>query len=87
MIIETNALMSIATLTSKGRVTIPLVVRRRLGLNTGDRIEFVELAPGEFALKLATASVRSLKGLISRPARTASIGAMNATIKRRGSGR
>ena len=79
--------MSRATLTSKGRVTIPLAVRRKLGLNTGDRVEFVELAPGEFALKPATEDVRSLKGMICAPAQPVAIGAMNAAIKRRGSGR
>ena len=79
--------MSTATLTSKGQITIPLAVRRKLGLDTGDRVEFVELAPGEFALKPATEDVRSLKGMIRRPVRPVSIGAMNATIKQRGSGR
>ena len=79
--------MSTATLTSKGQITIPLAVRRKLGLDTGDRVEFVELAPGEFALKPATEDVRSLKGMIRAPARPISIGAMNAAIKRRGSGK
>ncbi len=32
---------SIATVTSKGQVTIPLEVRRRLGVKEGDRVEFV----------------------------------------------
>ena len=85
--IEPNSLMATATLTSKGRVTIPLVVRRKLGLNIGDRIEFVEVAPDEFALKLVSANVRSLKGVIAKPARPVSIGAMNAATKRRGSRR
>jgi antitoxin PrlF len=79
--------MSTATLTSKGQITIPLAVRRKLGLDTGDRVEFVELAPGEFALKPATEDVRSLKGMIRRPVGAVSVGAMNAAIKRRGSGR
>lgn len=79
--------MSTATLTSKGQITIPLAVRRKLGLDAGDRIEFVELAPGEFALKPATEDVRSLKGMIRRPARPIAIAAMNAAIKRRGSRR
>ena len=79
--------MSTATLTSKGQITIPLPVRRKLGLDAGDRVEFVELVPGEFALKPATEDVRSLKGIIPRPVRPVSIGAMNAAIKRRGSGR
>ncbi len=30
-----------ATLTSKGQITIPVSVRRVLGLNTGDKIDFV----------------------------------------------
>lgn len=29
-----------ATLTSKGQVTVPLLVRQELGLNAGDTIEF-----------------------------------------------
>ncbi len=79
--------MSTATLTSKGQITIPLAVRRKLGLDTGDRVEFVELVPGEFAFKPSTEDVRSLKGMIRAPARPVSIAAMNAAIKRRGSGR
>jgi antitoxin PrlF len=79
--------MSTATLTSKGQITIPLKVRQKLGLDTGDRVEFVELAPGEFALKAATEDVRSLKGMIRRPESPVSIDAMKAVIKRRGASR
>lgn len=79
--------MSTATLTSKGQITIPLRVRQRLGLDVGDRVEFVELAPGEFALKAATEDVRSLKGMIRGPVSPVSIDAMNAAIKRRGASR
>jgi AbrB family looped-hinge helix DNA binding protein len=79
--------MATATLTSKGQITIPLEVRRKLGLDAGDRVEFVELAPGEFALKAATEDVRSLKGMIHKPASPVSIEAMNVAIRRRGGGR
>ena len=34
-----------ATLTSKGQVTIPQAIRTRLGLRTGDVLEFDEDAP------------------------------------------
>jgi len=81
--------MATATLSSKGQITIPLLVRQKLGLRAGDRGEFVELAPGQYALKAAMEDARSLKGMIRKPARarSVSIGAMQAAIKRRGSGR
>jgi len=34
-----------ATLTSKGQVTIPVEIRRRLGLKTGQLLDFDETAP------------------------------------------
>lgn len=79
--------MAAATLTSKGQITIPVAVREKLGLSTGDRVEFIEVGPGEFALKAATEDVRSLKGMVRRPARAVSIGAMNTAIRRRASRR
>ena len=79
--------MATATLTSKGQITIPVAVREKLGLRTGDRVEFVELDSGEFALKAATEDVRTLKGMIRRPQKPVSVEAMNAAIRRRGSGR
>ena len=79
--------MATATLTSKGQITIPLKVRRKLGLDAGDRVEFVEVSPGEFALKAATEDVRSLKGMVRRPASPVSIDAMSSAIKRRAASR
>lgn len=30
-----------STISSKGQITVPLEIRKRLGLKTGDRVEFV----------------------------------------------
>ena len=78
--------MTTATLTSKGQVTIPADVRQRLGLESGDRIEFVEI-DGGYAIKPAIDDVRSLKGLLRKPAKPVSIEDMSDTIRTRGAGR
>jgi AbrB family looped-hinge helix DNA binding protein len=75
--------MSTATLTSKGQVTIPAVVRSGLGVDTGDRIEFLEIAPGRYEVIAATLPVTALKGLVPKPVRAVSVDAMNAAVRQR----
>jgi AbrB family looped-hinge helix DNA binding protein len=75
--------MSTAVLTSKGQVTIPAEVRRRMGIDTGDRIEFVEVEGGGFVIKPAVDDVRSLKGLLKKPDKPVSVEEMDAAIRRR----
>jgi AbrB family looped-hinge helix DNA binding protein len=70
-------------LTSKGQVTIPAEVRRRMGIDTGDRIEFVEVEGGGFVIKPAVDDVRSLKGLLKKPDKPISVEEMDAAIRRR----
>lgn len=79
--------MTTSTMTTKGQVTIPLDVRRRLGLDAGDRIEFVEIGNGLFAIKPAIDDVRSLKGLLRKPSKPVSVEDMNAAVRARGAGR
>lgn len=73
-----------ATLSSKGQITVPAEVRQVLGVNTGDRVEFVEVAPGRFECIASTRSVKELKGLFGKPVKAVSIEEMNAAIARRG---
>lgn len=74
-------------MTSKGQVTIPRPVRTALGLDSGDRIEFVEVEKGQFAIVVATRSVQELKGLFrGKRSKPVSIEEMNAAIARRASG-
>ena len=76
--------MSTATITSKGQITIPVAVRNVLGLQPGDRIEFVETDKGQFNIVVATKPVTALKGLIRKPIKPVSIEDMNAAIARQG---
>lgn len=76
--------MATATLTSKGQITIPAQVRASLGLSAGDRIEFIELDKGQFAIMAATQSVKDLKGMIRKPASPVSIEKMNSAIEAHG---
>lgn len=78
--------MATATLTSKGQITIPRQVRTALGIDAGDRVEFVEMAKGQFAMIAATRSVRELKGLFrGKRSKPVSIEEMNSAIAKRAS--
>jgi antitoxin PrlF len=76
--------MATATLTSKGQITIPVQVRTALGLETGDRVEFVEMEDGQFSLIAASKTVHDLKGLIRKPAKPVSLDDMSRAIAAQG---
>ena len=76
--------MTTATLTSKGQITVPAAVRAAMGVGVGDRVEFVEVAPGRYEFIASTRSVTALKGMFAKPREPVSIEAMNATIAQRG---
>ncbi len=77
--------MSTATMTSKGQITVPAMVRAALGVEAGDRVEFVQIEPWRFELVAATQSVTALKGLVRKPASPVSMTKMNETIAAHGS--
>jgi len=74
--------MSTAVVTSKGQITIPKPVRDGLGVESGDRVEFVELERGVYTVVAATRDIRDLKGMIPKPATPVSIEDMNRAIRR-----
>jgi antitoxin PrlF len=74
--------MSTATLTSKGQLTLPKDVRTAMGVGPGDRVDFVLMEDGNFAVLPATHSVRSLKGLIPKPKKPVSLEDMDKAIAR-----
>jgi AbrB family looped-hinge helix DNA binding protein len=72
--------MPTATMTSKGQITIPIQVRTALGLDAGDKIDFVEFEKGQFRMIPRTASIRDLEGCIPKLDHAVTIEEMNQAI-------
>ncbi len=68
----------------KGQITLPKDVRSRLGVDTGDRVEFVEVKKGVFQMVAATRDVRSLKGIVPKPRRPVTIDEVKQAISEMG---
>jgi AbrB family looped-hinge helix DNA binding protein len=56
--------VSVATVTSKGQITIPQEVRERLGIVTGTKVEFVTTSEGRILFIPRTNSLRDLAGIV-----------------------
>ncbi len=76
--------MATATLSSKGQVTIPKVIRDKFHLEIGDKIEFMEDAQGVVTILPACENVTKLKGMIRKPAMPVSIESMKQAIEKEG---
>ncbi len=80
--------MPAATLTSKGQLVVPKPIRDLMGLQPGDRLDFVVLDDGNVLMRPATEDVRRLKGLLRRPGKApVSVEEMNRIVRERGAGR
>lgn len=74
--------MTIATVTSKGQITIPVAIRKKLRLHPGSKIDFVENEAGETVIRAKTGSIRELYGCIKYDGPPVSIEEMNEAIGR-----
>ena len=72
--------MPIATVTSKGQITIPIETRTRLRLVPGTKISFDLNAAGETVLRPKTGDIRALRGILKYDGPPVSIEAMNEAI-------
>ena len=59
--------MTIATLTTKGQITIPKHIRDYLKLHSGDKLDFQLTEQGEVLLKQITRQANEVFGKLSRP--------------------
>jgi AbrB family looped-hinge helix DNA binding protein len=76
--------MALATITTKGQVTIPKSVRDSLMLSTGDKIEFVVTDKREALIRPISKKVDEVFDLLHNPGRkTVSVEEMDAKIRQR----
>ena len=57
--------MRSATVTSKGQITVPVEVRRKLGLTPGVKVDFWETATGDYLLRPRTGSIKDMYGCLA----------------------
>jgi len=77
--------MPLATLTSKGQITIPGSLRKKLHLHAGDKIDFSLIGDNEVLLRPVTRNVDEVFGCLRAAAngKRASVAEMDAGIQRK----
>jgi len=74
--------MPVATLTSKGQLTMPQVVRESLRLEAGDKVDFVADPLGGYRVVPVRTDVKSLRGrFIGRVSKPVGIEAMDDAVR------
>ncbi|PIP02733.1 MAG: AbrB family transcriptional regulator [Zetaproteobacteria bacterium CG12_big_fil_rev_8_21_14_0_65_54_13] len=75
--------MPLATLTSKGQVTIPSSVRKKLHLHAGDKIDFSMISDTEALLRPVIKDVDAVFGCLKQASNgiKATVTEMNAAIE------
>ena len=73
--------MSIATVTTKGQITIPKEIRDYLKLETGSKVEFLIDENGDVKVVPLNVPIEALSGVLHRPGmKTATIEEMEIAI-------
>lgn len=72
--------MSSSMLTPKGQITIPVDIRIYLGINPGDKLEFLIDEKGKVILFPVVENVTALKGLLTKSKKKVSIQKMRKII-------
>jgi antitoxin PrlF len=74
----------VATITSKGQLTIPKTVRKRLKLQAGDRLEFVFDNSENCRIVPLKSSIKRLKAIVPKPGRKVTLEEMQKAIEAEG---
>lgn len=72
--------MTIATVTSKGQITIPSAIRADLDIKAGDQIIFFKQIGGGLGVHIRRPKVGSGRGILSAKGRTVTVEEMDDAI-------
>lgn len=76
--------MALATLTTKGQLTIPKKIRESLKLHTGDKIEIIVTEKGEAIIRPVSKKVDDIFCRLHKPGRkSVPLSAMDDAIRKR----
>ncbi|MGC1402869.1 MAG: AbrB/MazE/SpoVT family DNA-binding domain-containing protein [Thermodesulfobacteriota bacterium] len=70
----------IATVTSKGQVTLPAEARKKLKLSQGSKLEFIVIDQERLEVIPVMETVSSLKGMVPKPKKPLSLAEMEKAI-------
>jgi antitoxin PrlF len=70
----------IATVTSKGQVTLPAEARKQLKITSGSKLEFIVINHEKLEVIPVVKTVTSLKGMVPKPKKTLSLADMDKAI-------
>jgi antitoxin PrlF len=72
--------MAVATLTSKGQLTLPIELRNKMNLQAGSKVEFVEVSEGEWRIQAQLGNIKSLRGILDYNGPTVSLDELDTAI-------
>lgn len=76
--------MPSAKISSKGQMVIPKAIREKLGLKSGDTLDFIIQDGGEIIVRPAVHDVRELKGILYRKGQSSvTVEEMKQTMRER----
>lgn len=70
----------IAIVRSRGRITLPLEVRKRLKLEPGTKLRFIIIEEQQLEVIPITESITCLKGMVPKPKRPLTVSEMENVI-------
>jgi len=70
-----------STITSKGQITLPGKIRKKLNLTPGDKVDFIFDEEGQVILIPQKKSVKELKGMVPKAFKVITLDEMQKTIE------